>query len=240
MKKATLLPLLLTVMSASGLAQQTRDQNPPVITVTGTAQLEADPDQATVRLGVVRQESSAQAAQEQANRAVQAILAEIAKVGIPAQKIQTSRLTLTPVYAPPRPDFREAPKITAYSASNIVSIEVDNLAQIGPVVDAGLRTGSNQLEGVHFRLKNDLPVREKALKQAVAEARQKAESIADALGVRLSGVQEASEAGFSIAPKGQGGGFVALSRAEATPTPISPGQLEISTSVTVKYFIVPR
>jgi uncharacterized protein len=239
MKKATLLLLVLTAMTSKAFGQQNREQPPPVIVVTGSAQVEADPDGATVRLGVVRQESTAQGAQEQANRTVQAVLAEIAKVGIPAQRIQTSRLTLTPVYASPRPDSKEAPRISAYSASNTVSIEVDNLTQIGPVIDAGLRAGSNQLEGVHFRLKNDLPVREKALKQAVMEARQKAETMAEALGVRLGAVLEAAEAGLSIVPKGQGG-FVSLARAEATQTPVSPGQLEVSANVTVRYLIGPR
>lgn len=238
MKKTTLLLLVLTAMTPKAFGQN-REQTPPVIVVTGNAQVEADPDAATVRLGVVRQESTAQAAQEQANRIVQAVLGEVVKLGIPSQRIQTSRLTLTPVYAPPRPESKEAPKISAYSAANTVSIEVDNLAQIGPVIDAGLRAGSNQLEGVHFRLKNDLPVRERALKQAVTEARQKAETIADALGVRLGAVLEASESGLSIVPKGQGG-FVSLARAEAASTPVSPGQLEVSANVTVRFLISPR
>src|SRR5262245_17585895 len=129
MKKIALLLLVLAAPSP-GVAQQTREQAPPTIVVTGNAQIEADPDGATVRLGVVRQENTAQAAQDQANRAVQAILAEIAKVGIPSQRIQTSRLTLSPVYTT-RPESRDAPKIAAYSASNVVSVEVDNLTQIG-------------------------------------------------------------------------------------------------------------
>lgn len=239
MKRATLILLILGASVTQGFAQEPRAQALPAIVVNGNAQIEANPDAATVRLGVVRQENSAQAAQEQANRAVQAVLAEITKLGIPAQRIQTSRLTLSPVYAPPRPEFRDAPRIAAYSASNIISVELDNLAQVGPVIDAGLRTGTNQLEGVQFRLKNDLPVRERALREAVTEARQKAETMADALGVRLNGVQEASEGGVSIVPKGMGG-FVAQARAEATPTPVSPGQLEVSANVTVRYFIAPK
>ena len=240
MRNATILLLMMVVPLERGLAQQIRDQVPPVIVVSGNAQIEADPDEATVRLGVVRQESSAQAAQEQANRAAQAILAEMTKLGIRPQRIQTSRLTLSPVYAPPRPESRDAPRIASYIASNIVSVELENLAQVGPVIDAGLRAGANQLEGVQFRLKNDLPVRQQALKQAVAEAHGKAESMAEALGVRLNGVQEASESGTSVAPKFQSGGFAALAVREGTPTPVSPGQLEVSANVTVKYFITSR
>ena len=89
MRNATILLLMMVVPLARGLAQQIRDQVPPVIVVSGNAQIEADPDEATVRLGVVRQESTAQAAQEQANRAAQAILAEMKKLGIRPQRVQT-------------------------------------------------------------------------------------------------------------------------------------------------------
>jgi uncharacterized protein len=223
--------LLVFVVSTipSALFAQQLPPPPPLIVVTGSAQVEAQPDQATVRLGVVRQASAAQAAQEQANAASKEILAAISKLGIPPQKIQTSRLTLTPNYR------GDPPKIVAYSASNIISIELDDLARVGPVIDAGLTAGANQLQGVRFRLKNDMAVRERALRDAVMDARRKAEVIAEALGVRLAGVLEVSESGVSIAERGQ----VEFARAAAlvAETPVSPGELDVNANVTVRYRI---
>jgi uncharacterized protein YggE len=239
--KSVILTLALAVVPASALAQQARESSPPVIVVSSTSSVEAAPDQATVRLGVVRQAPTAQAAQDQTNRASQAVLAEIAKLGIPAQKIQTSRLTLTPMYAPQRPEGREAPRIASYNASNVVTIDLDNLAQIGPVIDAGLTAGANQLEGVRFGLKNDTLVREKALRQAVSDARRKAETMADALGVRLMGVLEANESGVSIVAQDESASALRYSRAvDNASTPVSPGELEVHASVTVRYLIAPR
>src|SRR5215510_1197225 len=145
--------------------------SPPVIVVSGTAQVFVAPDQATVRLGIVRQSTNAQAAQEQANAVAQEILNAIHRVGIPVQQIQTSRLILSPVYAPRTPESRDAPRIVAYNATNSVSVRVDDLSLVGAVIDAGLKAGANQLEGVQFGLKNDLPSREQAIKEAVNEAR---------------------------------------------------------------------
>jgi uncharacterized protein len=224
------IPLLaLGVFTTSSLFAQQVPPPPPLIVVSGSAQVEAQPDQATVRLGVVRQASAAQAAQEQANAASREILAAIGKLGVPPQKIQTSRLTLTPNYR------GDPPKIVAYSASNIISIELDDLTRVGPVIDAGLTAGGNQLEGVRFRLKNDTAVRERALRDAVMEARRKAEVIAEALGVRLAGVQEVSESGVSITERGQ----VQFARAAAlaADTPVSPGELDVNANVTVRYRI---
>ena len=43
MRNATILFLMMVVPLARGLAQQIRDQVPPVIVVSGNAQIEADP-----------------------------------------------------------------------------------------------------------------------------------------------------------------------------------------------------
>ena len=229
----------LFVMAAafSGLAQRADVIPPPVLVVTGNAEILAVPDEATVRLGIVRQAAAAQAAQEQANTVAQQILDAIGKIGVLPQQIQTSRLILSPVYAPRNPDGRDAPRIVAYNASNAVSVRLDNLALIGPVIDAGLKAGANQLEGVQFGLRNDLPSREQALKQAVMEARSKAQVMADALNVRLGDVLEVSEGGISVVPRGD---FIPLSgRAElaAAPTPVSPGQIEVHANITIRYRI---
>src|SRR4051812_34908254 len=84
---------------------------PPVIVVNGSAQVFVAPDEATVRLGIVRQSPNAQTAQEQANVVAQEILSAIAKVGIKPAQIQTARLVLSPVYAPRSPESRDAPRI---------------------------------------------------------------------------------------------------------------------------------
>src|SRR5438552_18832021 len=99
----------------------------PVLIVNGNAQIFAVPDEATVRLGIVRQSSNAQTAQAQATAVAQEILSAIGKVGVPANPIQPARLILSPVYAPRSPDARDAPRIVAYNASNTISVRLENL-----------------------------------------------------------------------------------------------------------------
>jgi len=237
------LSLLFAAFSASAFAQSSINVVPPtpVITVTGTARVEAVPDQAIVRIGIVRPGGTAKEAQDDANRIGQAILKAIGGLGVPANTIQTSRLTISPTYAQPRPGSSEAPRITGYMASNSVTVTLDTLALIGPVVDAGLDNGANQLEGVQFRLKDDATVREKALRSAVAEARWKAGAMAEALSVTLGPVQELSESGSSVTPLGERNEAVfAMAARSSTPTPVSPGQIEVSASVVLKYAIVSK
>jgi uncharacterized protein YggE len=224
LRSTALYALAAIAVPLAAFGQQQPD--PHAIVVSGSATIATDPDAATVRLGVVRQASSAESAQQQANTAAKQILSAVGKLGIPAQRIRTSRLTLTPNYQ------REQQRIVSYSASNIITIELDDLSRIGPAIDAGLKAGANQLEGVDFRLKDDATVREQALRRAVMEARGKAEAIAGALGVKLMQVIEVVENGVSLVPRAE------FSRATlAADTPVSPGQLDVTASVTIKYRI---
>jgi uncharacterized protein YggE len=210
---------------------------PPVLIVNGSAQVFVAPDEATVRLGIVRQAPGAQGAQEQTNAVAKEILSAIVKVGVPANQIQTARLVLSPVYAPRNPESRDAPRIVAYNATNVVSVRVDNLSLVGGVVDAGLKAGANQVEGIQFGLRNDLPSREEALKQAVQEARSKAQVMADALRVNIVEVLEATEGGVSVVPFAE----AAMQRmAVAADTPVSPGQIQVQANVVIRYRISPK
>src|SRR5262245_28512619 len=127
--------VLSIALLAFFLQQRPDAQTPqPEIIVQGTCQILAAPDEATVRLGIVRQSANAQAAQEQVNTVAQEILSAITKTGVPSNQIQTARLQLSPVYAPRSPDSRDAPRIVAYNATNSVSVRLSNLSLVGAVI----------------------------------------------------------------------------------------------------------
>jgi uncharacterized protein YggE len=234
------LVLSMFLMFAQQPALQLAPQ-PPVLVVGGNADILAVPDQAVVSLGILRQDSAAQAAQAGANGYAQAIIAAIVKLGVPANQIQTARLVLTPVYAEGNQNPRNPPRIVSYNATNTISVRLDNLSLVGLVIDAGLEAGANQLGGVQFGLRNDLPAREQALQQAVLEARTKAQVMADALRVNLMEVLEVSEGGVSVVPRSEFAPSARLMTAAAdVATPVSPGQLEVRANVTIRYRISPK
>jgi uncharacterized protein YggE len=225
--------LLLPVRSV--MAQRAEADNLPVIVVTGEADVLVDPDEATVSIGVIRQANTAQAAQDQTNAAANELLEALKKTGIQAKDIQTSRLTLTPVFAPRSGESSQPPRIVAYQASNVVSVHLLDLNKVGPAIDAALKAGSNEIQGVRFGLRNDLSARQQALKQAVTEASQKAETIADAARVQLGPPLEISENGVSLRPQGEGG--MMMARPAMAPTPVSAGEITVHASVTIRYRI---
>src|SRR5687767_2008842 len=186
MSKSRLAPIpfsIVVLLFASALPLSA--QNDPgrlpdrrTLTVTGTGEASAAPDRAVVRLGAIAQAPDAAAAQANVNEVMQKALAQIQKVGIERRAIRTSGLTLTPIYSQtsgsPKTDRPAEPRIVAYRAGNVIEVTIDDLKQIGRVIDAGLESGANRLEGVNFELRNDQNARTEALNNAVREARAKA------------------------------------------------------------------
>lgn len=231
--KMRLLPLLLLALPLMVYAQETR---PPenIITVTGTAQVFADPDEATVQLGVVEQATNAAEAQDKANRVVTTLLQRLNGLGIPKERIQSSRITLSPIYDYPQ---NQAPRIRGYQAQNTLTVRLTDFALIGKVIDAGTQSGVNNIEGVAFGLRNSRGPRSEAYKEAVADARSKADAIVQALGMRIVGVYDVQTDGGYVPPRPMSLGRGADMMEAKVATPVEPGQMELSVTVTIRYRI---
>jgi uncharacterized protein YggE len=237
--------LILAACGVVGWAQSGGSETPSTpplpstISVSGHGEVAAKPDRAVVSLGAMAQADQAAEAQVMVNQIMQQTLDRIKTMGIPAEHITTTGLSLSPVYS----DYSskndgKPPRIVGYRAHNTVRVQLDNIEQVGSVLDTGVAAGANQIEGISFELKNDLPQRQAALRDAVQEARAKAEAIAGAIGVRLGAVYEVIEGGVELVrPQvGYERGMVA----SAKMTPVEPGQVKVNASVTVRYLIVPE
>jgi uncharacterized protein YggE len=240
---ALLALLLLSSLAAAPAAahEETMSSPVPLLTASGDGEARVAPDEATVRLGVSAQAPTAREVQDQVNRTAGAILEAVRRLGIPADRIQTSELNLGPVYGQERPEaeIRE-PRIVGYQASNVVSVQVEQLDKVGPVIDAGLGAGANRLEGVAFGLRDDRKARAEALTRAVEEARVKADALARALKVRLVRILEVAEGGIAVTPQPFLKGRMAMETAAMADTPVSAGQVGVSAQVTVRWEIAPE
>jgi uncharacterized protein YggE len=147
----------------------TEEAGPPLLTVTGEAEVSAAPDLAVVRLGVEAQAKTAAGAQGQVNTTGAAIARALREAGVEESEIQTSGLTLGPVYTRPG-DRGGEPKVAGYRAQNVVRVRLTDMDRVGPVLDAALAAGANRVEGVEFSLADDGSVRREALTQAVSDA----------------------------------------------------------------------
>lgn len=220
---------LAVPLAAPALAQDAGSPALPVITATGTATAEAAPDLATLSIGVTTQAETAAAALEANSAALAAVMARLTASGIEARDMQTSNLSLFPVWSD---GSTSAPQMTSYSASNLLTVRVRALDSLGAVLDASVADGANTLNGLTFELADPEPALDEARRDAVAAARARAELLASAAGLRLGRVLAISEGGVSQGP-------MPMFRAEAdSAVPIAGGELGLSASVTIQYELV--
>jgi uncharacterized protein YggE len=235
-----LIALIVPAALAPAAAQvpQTIVAGPPshTITVTGSADVKAVPDQAMVQLGVTTRASTAQTAMAQNNTAMAQVVAALKQLGIPAVNIQTSSVSLNPIYNQPPPQNPGlAPQLAGFEASNSVSVLLSDLTLVGPAIDAGVAAGANQIQGISFRLSNEQPFQLTALQQAGMQARAKAQALATSLGVTLGSVDAILESSAQSTPVYPG----AVSAPNVAPaTPILPGQVDVHADVQVRFTLM--
>lgn len=156
------------------------------ITVQGQGTASAKPDLVTLSLGVQTTGKTAMEALALNSEQMGGVIHAIQAAGIEEKNIQTSGISLYPVYEDRslvQPG--EQREIVGYRASNSVSVTVYDIDKAGSVLDVAIDAGANQVGGVNFGLSDTDAVVTNALIDAVENARAKAQTIADTLGVKL-------------------------------------------------------
>jgi hypothetical protein len=231
MTRLRLGPLLLVGaclwLPAGALAQLPEAQpRLPEIRVSAEAVIPVDPDRAEIDLGVVTEGRTAAAAGAQNAQKLEAVLAALRKLLGPDARIKTVSYALNPVYTRPKPDGH--PAIVGYTAANTVRVTTDELAQVGRIADTAMEAGANTIHRLLFTLKDEPAAQARALGQAAAEARKKAEAIAAALGVKIVRVLRAEESGVAL----RAVDTMAMAEFKAA-TPIDPGAVDVRAIVTL-------
>ena len=227
--------VLACLVCSSALAQQ-----PPVssIRVSANASVTAKPDRVLIDVGVTTRAPTSQEAATRNAHDVDTVLTAVRKAAGPSAVLRTISYTLNPNYQF-HPNGGE-PTIDGYNATNVVQVQLDDLARIGTVIDAATQAGANHVQGIQFTLRDQDAVRAQALREAALRARAEADVLAGALGlkvVRVLTVEENSPRIVPIRPLGRG--EVRATAAAAAPTPVEAGTLDVTADVTLSVEVSP-
>jgi len=223
---------VLTLATSLASAVFAQEATPRVLTVTGTANHASAPDMALVRLGVTTSAKTAADAMAQNSAQMAATIDVLKAAGIAPRDLQTSNLSLRPEWTSRNASSNQPPRITGFTARNTLSVRVRALDGLGGVLDAVIRAGANEFQGLSFTLSDPTPAADEARRGAVEDARRKAALYAMAAGVTLGPVLSIAENGGArpFAPE--------MARAAmADAVPIEAGEVSVSASVTIVYSI---
>lgn len=215
------------------LGVDSADVKEHTITVAGTGRVVLTPDTADLRLGVTTTASSVKDARARSASSMTAVIAALRKLGIAERDIRTTALNLQPVY-----DYSNGsnpPRLTGYTFSNAVAVTLRDLDLVAAAIDDALGAGATSLDGVTFRVEDEAAAERQAREAAMEEAKSKASALAEAAGVRITGVASIAETSAPIAYPTYFAAGLAAARDVATP--VEPGTTEVSISVSVAYLI---
>jgi uncharacterized protein YggE len=192
------------------------------VSVSGHGETTAAPDMATITLGVDTRGADAQSALSSNSTKMNAVIASLKAQGVPANKIQTSNLSI----------YFDS-EHSVYVVQHSVTARVDAVNNVGDVLDAAVAAGANNSWGVTFGLKDESQARSQALQAAVADARKRADAMAAGLGLSITGVGSASEG--SVNQPGPIAYSAGVKAGAVDSTSVQPGELTVSADVGVVY-----
>lgn len=213
-----------TVEAAESMAAE------PSLSVSGHGSVQGVPDQATIALGVTTHAVAAQEAQETNASASQRIRSALGAFGIEARDIQTQNYHFSPEYS-----YEDAQRgtITGYTVNHTLLVRIEDITMIGEIIDAALTNGANNVTDLTFSIRDQRPLRREALTAAVKDAREKAETMARAMGKAIVGVVSVSENPAPLSPYPMERFMVGAGAPDATL--IEGGTLTLTADVRVEF-----
>ena len=225
---AVILSLVLLVCAAGSALADTK------ISVSGNGAALVSADTAVVSLGVSARDRDVLKAQQKANDAIAAIRAVLTENGIAAEDINTGYLNIYAIY-----DYTsETEEITAYSANSSLAIRLSDMAIVGQVIDLAFSAGANTLNGIDFSASDTDEARAAALKKAVRDAKAKAEILAEAAGLKITGIELVAEDATYSYDSGINNFRKELASEDAaygSPTVVQAAKLQVTANITITF-----
>ena len=185
---------LLVVQKAHDLQTTFQNQKPNnTIAVSGEGKVQAVPDLATINIGVFSQGTSAVDVKNQNNDKINKVIAFIKAQGVADTDITTSQLSLQPMY-----DYTKGQQvITGYQNNQTVTVKVHGVdkdtSTVDKILDGSVNNGANEVSGVSLSIEKPADLQQKAQLIAIEDAKQKAQQLAQAAGLKLGKVVNVSE-----------------------------------------------
>jgi hypothetical protein len=205
------------------------------IVVSGEGKATGKPDIAQLTLGVSKLANTVEQARNDAATSLDAMIKSIRDNGVAKDDIQTLQFNISPEY-----DYSNGKQLLkGFRVTNVVSAKLRDINKTSKVVDDAVTAGGDntQVQGISFTIDKPEELQAQAREKAVADAKARAQTLAGAAGVTIGDPITISETSFQPIPfanKGiaedRGGGF-------APATPIEPGTLDVTVTVTVTWGI---
>jgi len=222
-----------------------------VVTVSGTGEVRGDPDRALLEFDIRAREDTAGAVRDDLGTRADAVRAALLDAGLSEEDITTSRFRISERVDrrrlreadvdPDSPEARE--RFSYYRGTHSLEVNVDDVDAVGSIIDTAVDAGADEVDRVTFTLSDEkrTDLREEALREAIGNARSKADAIAEEVDGEIVEATVVDASRGRIGPVERSGDATL----QATPTPaaeggrgstgVEPGDVTVTVDVDVRY-----
>ncbi|HUG96859.1 MAG TPA: SIMPL domain-containing protein, partial [Nitrososphaera sp.] len=232
-----LAPLAVVAMWGAASAQMAPYYDPTTVpaipdtnntvSVTGTAMEKVEPDRVMATFAVETMDEAAGDALRANSEAMNAVLAALEEAGVEENETHTAYFSIYPTY-----NYTEfgAQELTGYTVTNSITVGSSNLTNVSDWIDAAVNAGANRVDSLSFTLSEERldDIRGGLTQDAIDNARGKADALAQALDVEITGVKSASLFDFNSPPVMPLSVSFAAGAAESIAMPITPGEQTVT------------
>ena len=230
----------LPVAAASSAAADTASL-PRTITVVGKGNVMSTPDMATASIGVEVNAPTVKEATTQAAEQMDSVMAALKAQGIADKDIQTSNYSISyderyTTRVPVLSDSSDSSEpVGSYRVSNMVTVKIRDMDNVGQVIDSVVEAGANNLWGINFVREDTSGIEEEVRANAVENAYARAAELAQLTNVTLGDIVQVTE----VVGSGLYEGYAVRSALSSGlgGSSISSGELELSMQVQVTFAI---
>lgn len=231
---AIVVTLLVVGVGARAMAQGEEEVGGRrTITVTSTATVGSEPDQATLSVGVEAQADESAGALADNATVTDDVLKALQDAGVSDDDVQTERLDVFRRIV----DRKTPQERTVFVAETVLSVTVRDLDTVGPVIEAAVGAGATSVRDIRFEVSDPSAARTEALEQAVLGARVKADAMAGAADAGVTGVERIVEEGSARPAYEESLYRASAGVADAALSVVPPDELDTSVTVTVTWTI---
>ena len=205
--------------------------------VSGSATANTKTDKVTVSLGVETADKTAEKALLSNSNLMNTVIDALKASGLQQNETSTSSFSIKPNYNYSK--YGDGGNLMGFTVSNLIHIESSNIDSVSQWIDTAVQAGANIVNDIYFSVSEEKlqKIKNVLLKEAVANAKTKADIVAGAAGINVGGIKSimVEEIGFPPVP----GPLYSksVSSDEVSSTPILAGEQEVSTTVSIVYMM---
>ncbi len=202
------------------------------IQVSGTGVINITPDTAIINFGIRVQKKTAANAMDSLSEIANRVVSALKNFGIKEEDIKTKSIRLTPVYQWEKDTRKNI--VVGYAATENFEVK-SSLKDAGRIISLATENGANRVYGIRFDSSKKDELKNKAITEAMNDARAKAEAALKGTNYKIVGIKTISIQSGYITPIYRTILPDEIAKGSSSSVPVESGSMSVKATIQVVF-----